>query len=503
MNLFDYIPFNANQWFVVLYFFCSLTLLLGLAEVISRVFKLEKEFSRKFIHIIVGLLVVLFSLNIVEPQPIIFLSLTFTILNFLIQKFKLLPAMESDRLTYGTTLYPFSIALAAIFLWEDYKLIFIIVVLIIALADAAAAIVGQASSNPVKYIIWRDEKSLQGNAAMFVSSYVIITVSYFLFPDMINFTPNHSIFIIAFVASFVISISESISSKGSDNFSVMIFATLVMYVFFHGESEVQQQFIEATIFAILFSGLTFKFKLLTLDGSISAALVAILIYGFGSWEFTIPLLLFFFSSSILSKTGKNLKHQFKLVFEKSSKRDGKQVFANGGIAVIWATSYFFYPSELIYYFYIVSVAAANADTWATELGVFSKSKPRLITTFLPVEKGRSGGISLTGSFASLMGSFVVSLTGLWMTVDLFTNLNLLLFLTLAGFFASFVDSFLGATLQAQYMNTKTNQITEKALNIQNEKNKLISGYAWLDNDLVNFLSILTAPLFYFLFSLVI
>ncbi len=501
MNLLNHFPSNSSQWFIVLYFFGSLILLLGLAELLSRIFKLQKEFSRKFVHIVVGLLVVLFSINIENPQPIIFLSTIFTFVNFLVQKFNLLPAMESDRKTYGTIFYPFSIAMSAIFLWDDYKFVFIVVVLILALADASAAIVGQAVKNPIKYKAWQDEKSIQGNAAMFICSYLIIVSSYFALPDLINFELNFPIWIIALIVAFVVMISESISSLGSDNISVTVFAGLLLYIFIDGPLQIQTQFIGATIFAIVFSIAAYKTGLLTLDGSIAASLVALLIYGFGSWKFTFPILLFFISSNILGKAGNNLKHRFKSVYEKSSKRDAHQVFANGGIAVVWATIYFFYTSDLVYYLFVAAIAAANADTWATELGIFSKSKPRLITSFKKVEKGRSGGISMIGSISAFCGSLLISFSGFIFITKGPIEFNILIFLTIAGFLSSFVDSYLGASFQAQYQDEITGQFTEKAFNKMKTENKLISGNKWLNNDMVNFLSILTAPMFYYFLSL--
>jgi len=500
LNIYNYLPGNTDQWLVVVYFFSSLILLLGSAEIISRIFGLQKEFSRKFIHIVVGLLVIIFSINIDSPQPIIFLSASFTLFNYLIQRFNLLPAMESDRKTFGTVYYPFSILFLAIFLWIDFKFIFIVVVLILAFADSAAAIVGQSSSKPIKYKAWQDIKSLQGNAAMFISSYSIIVGSYFAFPDLVNFTLNYSILVSALVISFAITISEAISSKGSDNISVSIMAGLLLHIFFYGQIDIQNQFIGATVFAAIFAFVSYKLRYLTLDGAISASLVAVLLYGFGYWKFAIPILVFFITSNILSKAGKNLKQEFSLMFEKSSKRDSRQVFANGGIAIIWVTIYHFYSIDLIYFLFVSSIAAANADTWATELGVLSKSKPRLITTFERVEKGRSGGITFIGSLAALIGSFLIALSGIILMNEPQFNFYILLSLTMAGFFASFVDSFLGASFQAQYIDPATKQITEKVFSTVNKANTLISGYKWLNNDKVNFLSILTAPLFYFLFS---
>jgi uncharacterized protein (TIGR00297 family) len=472
---------------------------MGAAEIISRKFNLKKEFSRKFIHIGVGLLVVIFSLNINTPQPIIFLSGLFTILNYVIQKFNLMPAMESERKTYGTIFYPLSIAVSAIFLWDNFKFIFIVVVLILALADAFAAIVGQSATKPKKFKAWQDEKSLQGSFAMFIASYLIIVSAYFLFPKLLLGAPlSYSIWSIAFVVSLTASIAESISAKGSDNISVTLCSVLILYIFIAGEMTFQDQFINASVFALIFGITSYKLKLLTLDGSFAAVLMAIIIFGFGGWLFTLPLLVFFISSNILSRVGKNLKNTFKLLYEKSEKRDAKQVFANGGIASAWAILYFYWSSEIVFYLYLSSIAAANADTWATELGVFNKKNPRIVTTFKPVEKGRSGGISIIGSLAALGGSLLIAFSIIILDYPIYQNLPTLLYVMFAGFFASFVDSFLGATFQAQYLEDESGQITEKQFTTNRIQNKLISGVKWLNNDWVNFLSILTAPLLFYI-----
>ena len=54
--------------------------------------------------------------------------------------------------------------------------------------------------------------------------------------------------------------------------------------------------------------------------------------------------------------------------------------------------------------YFGAIASANADTWATELGVLSRTPPRLITTGKPVAPGTSGGVTWYGTVAALAGS---------------------------------------------------------------------------------------------------
>lgn len=44
-----------------------------------------------------------------------------------------------------------------------------------------------------------------------------------------------------------------------------------------------------------------------------------------------------------------------------------------------------------------ALAAATADTWATEIGAFSPRNPRHILSFQEVTKGSSGGVTLLGT----------------------------------------------------------------------------------------------------------
>ncbi len=253
------------------------------------------------------------------------------------------------------------------------------------------------------------------------------------------------------------------------------------------------QFLIGLALALVLVGLSYYFSFLSVSGSVATFILAVIIFGLGGWPWAIPILTFFILSSLLSKLGKSKKQRFKDTFEKTGKRDYGQVIANGGLAGLFTLAWFVTKNDMYYSFYVVSLAAVNADTWATELGVLFSSHPRLITNFKRVAPGISGAVSIPGSLAALFGSFVVALSG----YIFIGGWAWLLLVTLAGFAGSVIDSFLGALFQAQYQCTVCEKFTEKNVHCQNPS-RLISGHRWLNNDWVNILAALISVLLFLL-----
>jgi uncharacterized protein (TIGR00297 family) len=172
-------------------------------------------------------------------------------------------------------------------------------------------------------------------------------------------------------------------------------------------------------------------------------------------------------------------------FSKGHERDAGQVFGNGGLATAFVLVHALYPeSNLGWVGFAAALAAVNADTWATELGVLNPTPPRMITDLRRrVEKGTSGGISLFGTFASLLGAAVIALPAALFADDW----SLLPLITFAGLAGSLFDSFLGATVQAMYYCPTDKKETEKhPLHTCGTETIHIRGWKWLENDWVNF-----------------
>jgi uncharacterized protein (TIGR00297 family) len=228
------------------------------------------------------------------------------------------------------------------------------------------------------------------------------------------------------------------------------------------------------------------------QGAAAAAVLGTIIFGLGGWGWAILLLGFFISSSALSRMFRRRKKSLDEKFSKGSQRDAGQVLANGGIAGGFVLFHVLFPTATWPWVgFAGALAAANADTWATELGVLSRSTPRLITTGRPVERGTSGGISWAGTAAAAGGSLLIAVFGVvcWQGTVFVLAPNALAWLvgiSLAGVAGSLADSLLGATLQAIYWCPSCQKETERSpLHSCGTHTHLIRGWAWLNNDWVN------------------
>ncbi|MCE9644500.1 MAG: DUF92 domain-containing protein [Chloroflexi bacterium] len=242
------------------------------------------------------------------------------------------------------------------------------------------------------------------------------------------------------------------------------------------------------LLAILIAFLAYKARSLNRSGAFAAALTGTIIFGIGGWQWAILLLTFFITSSGLSRAFKNRKKGLDEKFSKGHERDAGQVFGNGGVATFFAALHFFFPeSTLPWMAFAAALAAVNADTWATELGVLNPHPPRIITNLKKiVEKGTSGGISLTGTFAALTGSAIIGVLASLLNPTPGSG-SIFILVTLAGLAGSLFDSLLGATLQAIYYCPSCQKETERhPLHLCGTATTLHRGWSWLNNDWVNF-----------------
>ncbi len=246
------------------------------------------------------------------------------------------------------------------------------------------------------------------------------------------------------------------------------------------------QLLYGSLLAIVVAFAAYRAHSLSRSGAMTASLIGTIIFGLGGWQWAVLLLIFFVSSSLLSRLFSKRKSKLNEKFDKGSQRDAGQVLANGGIAALFAGLHFFLPSALWPWLaFTASLAAVNADTWATELGVLDPKLPRLITTRQQVEQGTSGGISLGGTLSALAGAGLVAACA-QLVKPMPGYLLIFSLTTLAGLLGAMFDSFLGATIQAIYTCPTCNKETERhPFHSCGTATTLLRGFTWLNNDLVN------------------
>jgi uncharacterized protein (TIGR00297 family) len=151
--------------------------------------------------------------------------------------------------------------------------------------------------------------------------------------------------------------------------------------------------------------LAHRAQALNRGGAVAAAVLGTVVFGLAGAGWAVVMLTFFVSSSLLSKLFRAGKAATGPDFAKGSNRDAWQVLANGGVSGAAALAYFVlqqvHPAgplaSILWVGFAASLAGANADTWATELGMLNPRQPLLLTTLQRVPRGTSGGVSLVGT----------------------------------------------------------------------------------------------------------
>ncbi|WNS74296.1 DUF92 domain-containing protein [Bacillus sp. DTU_2020_1000418_1_SI_GHA_SEK_038] len=225
-------------------------------------------------------------------------------------------------------------------------------------------------------------------------------------------------------------------------------------------------------------------RLLTISGSI-AAFAAGLIIGLGFGIRGLLVLGFFFaSSSLWSKFKRRNKVKIEQKHEKGSRRDWVQVVANGGTAALFSILYLTYPQEIWFYGFAISIAAANSDTWASEIGSLSKRAPVFIRSLRAVEAGTSGAISVLGTIAALFGAFTVAILCYYLFP---ISIAALFIIFLFGFLGNLIDTMFGAFIQVVFQ-CKVCGAEVEAMSHCGKGTIYKRGLFMMNNDIVNFSS---------------
>lgn len=206
-------------------------LYIGIVILSAKIFKKRgTEFSRKFIHIMLGnwwFIAMYFFTNVWFAM---FVPITFVIINYISYKKNLIKVMERDKQDgIGTVYYAITLLILTIVSFGIYKepLLGLIPNLIMAYGDGLAAVFGKLIKSK-KYKINGTKKSYAGSFTMFIATTLFVGIYLLSKYNEVFWQTGHWPLITIMMAYCVTAI-EAISSKGIDNISVPI-STLIMLI---------------------------------------------------------------------------------------------------------------------------------------------------------------------------------------------------------------------------------------------------------------------------------
>ncbi len=456
-------------------------LCLALAFVIYKL-GAPKKITRKIVHILVGFEWVILYYFMGGGVHFLAVCILFLLILTVAHRKNLMPMISSDDDNApGTVYYALAMTVMATVTLFVPKMIlpFGIGVFCTSIGDGLAGVGGQSIKGRINPKIY-GKKTLVGSSVNFVSC---LGVSLF-FSNY--FSLGLDLWQCVAIAFFALEL-ELFTGRGLDNITITIGTSLLSFGFVFFEGTVNY------ILPILASPLIIAFshskKALTKGGIIAAIVLDIIIsVALGNFGFAV-LLAFFAGGVTIDKIKKRRDNSRQNIEKKGSRRDAVQVFANGLVPAVCAALYLVFKNKIFVIAFVASLAEALADTAASGIGSFSK---RTFDPFRmkPCQKGISGGMSLLGTFSSLIGAALIAALALAFCKITLADSYIVIF---AGFLGGVFDSLLGSLAQVKYKCPICESIVEREEHCGTKTEKH-SGLRFITNDTVNFLGTLFAAL---------
>lgn len=201
--------------------------LFALAEVMYHKLKCNAEITRKIVHIFSGLITMLFPLVFHSVIPVLILCGSFLLLLIISQEFNLLPSINNiDRVSKGSFYFPIAIAVSFFMSWKlASPILYYLPLMIMVLADPFACLVGKRFPFG-KFKVGDSNKTLMGSMGFFALSFIISLGLLFQIGKMDSYTLVFNAFILALGTC----LAEAFSSKGYDNITIPVTASLILLV---------------------------------------------------------------------------------------------------------------------------------------------------------------------------------------------------------------------------------------------------------------------------------
>lgn len=207
-------------------------ILLAFNELNYRRLKVKGEITRKFAHFTSTLAVVPFPYIFTSHWYVLILATIFFAALFFTQRTKLLKSIHDiERKSIGSYLLPLAIYTTFLvsFLIEN-KFVFILPMLILAVCDPMAAILGmniKKNNGKITILGRKLNKTWLGSGAFLFTSFVISIIALYFHREVFDLKT----FWLALAVAVASTLAELISWRGSDNLAIPLSVVLVLVLF--------------------------------------------------------------------------------------------------------------------------------------------------------------------------------------------------------------------------------------------------------------------------------
>jgi len=194
-------------------------------EALGRfVFHGSTAFTRKFVHIGVGLWVVGTVALFKTWQAAVIPPLTFIVINYISYRRDIFKAMESaDKANLGTVYFPVAFALIIALCWGKPAVV-VAGLMPMTWGDALAAVVGGQWGRH-RYGVLARNKSWEGSAAMLAASFGSMALALAAFG-----VAGGTAVWVALLTAIIATLVEAVTPLGLDNLSVPIMSALLLWL---------------------------------------------------------------------------------------------------------------------------------------------------------------------------------------------------------------------------------------------------------------------------------
>jgi len=466
---------------------------------------IKHEYKRQTIHVLIGMIVLIFPFVPLQYLVLLLLGLFFSVLMLPVSSklFRLITSSDkaARRSPTGAICLSGSMLILVLVAWAltftDYEFpIFLIggAIAITTFGDGMATILRVTEQarydilNNIEYPRrqYQGEQTKPESVKASLTILLIGSIFSFLIGAWIVYWTGYAVsfqllFFISVIGGTSGALFECISTRIHDNITVPIGSAMAMWLLLViGYSVSPMYLLFALAFALLLGYLAYVAKIADISGLLSATLVGVLIIAFTNVWWFLLLLTFYLLGGGFTKYKYEYKKSLGIAQGKGGARGYRNVFSNSIFAIAASICYTIFPQEsyLFLYIYLGSVATATGDTLASEIGTTYKGSPRMITTLKKVEPGTDGGVSMLGETASLLGSLAIAIFAVLFGVIAVDPIRLCLIgmaiVVVSGFVGTNIDSLLGATLQQRgtLSNNGVNVVSTLA-------GGLVAGAMWM------------------------